>query len=60
MVRRRADGRSNAFGRDLASIQSTIDRHFFNYSSDDPYVNVETNTSSGGHLLRFGTTLLAR
>lgn len=59
-VRRRSDGRANAFGRDLNSIQTTIDRHFFNYSPEDPYVNFETNVGAGDHLVRFGTTLLVR
>jgi hypothetical protein len=57
---RRQDGRANAFGRDLAHIQETIDRHFFNYSVDDPYVNFETETGVLGHMARFGTTFLAR
>ncbi len=41
-VRRRMDGRSNAIGRDLDNITALIDRHFFNYSVDDPYVNFPT------------------
>ncbi len=31
-VRRRRDGRVNAFGRDLLRIQDILDRYFFNYS----------------------------
>lgn len=41
-VRRRMDGRSNAFSRDMDNISTLIDRHFFNYSADDPYVNFPT------------------
>ena len=59
-VKRRGDGRANAFGRDMQAIQDTIDRHFFNYSTDDPYVNHATETGILGHLGRFGTTFLAR
>ena len=32
-VRRRSDGRNNAFGRDLMSITNFIDRHFWNYAA---------------------------
>jgi hypothetical protein len=42
-MRRTIDGRTNALSRDLGNISATIDRHFFNYSSTDPYVNFETN-----------------
>lgn len=42
-VRRTMDGRTNALVRDLAAISSTIDRHLFNYSATDPYVNYETD-----------------
>lgn len=59
-LRARADGRANAFGRDLSSIQETVDRHFFNYSPDDPYVNHPTEVGVLGHMGRFGTTFLAR
>ena len=41
--RRRVDGRTNALGRDLSSVFSTFDRHLFNYSDTDPYVNFETD-----------------
>lgn len=51
-VRRRMDGRSNAFGRDLDSITATIDRHLFNYSADDPYVNFPTEYDLLDHSLR--------
>ncbi|MGA1524735.1 MAG: hypothetical protein ACO4CZ_12285, partial [Planctomycetota bacterium] len=37
------DGRTNALSRDLGRIGSTINRHLFNYSSTDPYVNYETD-----------------
>ncbi len=50
---RRSDGRANAFGRDLRSIQATVDRHFFNYSTMDPYVNYKTDLGVSDHTLRF-------
>lgn len=52
-VKRRKDGLENAFGRDLNQITSTIDRHFFNYSADDPYVNHPSTSSAFNHLMRF-------
>lgn len=51
-VRRRMDGRSNAFSRDLDNITATLDRHFFNYSTDDPYVNFPTEYGPVDHTLR--------
>ena len=42
-VRRRVDGLTNSLQRDLGGIFVTIDRHFFNYSPNDPYVNHPTN-----------------
>ncbi|MGA0060104.1 MAG: hypothetical protein ACO3RU_10995 [Planctomycetota bacterium] len=42
-VSRTMDGRTNALSRDLGRIGSTINRHLFNYSSTDPYVNYETD-----------------
>lgn len=42
-VRRVIDGRTNALARDLGSFWATIDRHLFNYSPSDPYVNYETD-----------------
>lgn len=53
-VRRRNDGRNNAFGRDLMRIQDTIDRHFWNYDKNDPTVNFPSSTSKLEHLGRFG------
>lgn len=50
--RSRSMGRANAFGRDLDMIEATIDRHFFNYSDTDPYVNHETDTYMLDHLHR--------
>ena len=52
-VKRRKEGRENAFGRDLDSITATVDRHFFNYSADDPYVNHPSTASAFNHLMRF-------
>lgn len=57
-LRRRMDGTSNAFARDLNSIQSSFGRHFLNYSEDDPYVNHPTDQTSLGHLGRFGLTFV--
>lgn len=59
-LRRRQSGRSNAFGRDLRSIGVFIDRHFFNYAENDPYVNYETDTNYVDHLLRFTLSTVAR
>ena len=59
-LRRRQSGRANAFGRDLRSIGVFIDRHFFNYSTDDPYVNYESDTGYADHLLRFTLSTVAR
>lgn len=53
-VRRRNDGRNNAFGRDLMRICDTIDRHFWNYDKNDPMVNYPSSTSKLEHLGRFG------
>lgn len=55
-LRRRRDGRTNAFGRDLLKITDFIDRHFFNYSADDPYVNYPSSTTMVDHIGRFGVT----
>lgn len=51
----RRAGLTNALDRDLNNITTFIDRHFFNYSVDDPYVNFPTRSSrigkSGGFVL---------
>jgi len=52
-VRRRSDGRNNAFGRDLMAIQDFIDRHFWNYDPNDPSVNYPSSTTKFEHLGRF-------
>jgi hypothetical protein len=59
-LRRRQMGRANAFGRDLRSIGVTLDRHFFNYSLTDPYVNYESDTGYTDHMLRFALSTVAR
>lgn len=59
-LRRRQSGRANAFGRDLRSIGVFTDRHFFNYSVNDPYVNYDTDTGYIDHMLRFGLSTIAR
>jgi hypothetical protein len=53
-VRRRSDGRNNAFGRDLMSITDFFDRHLWNYNANDPYVNYPSDTTKLEHLGRFG------
>ncbi|MFN6196140.1 MAG: hypothetical protein ACK5BN_20195, partial [Planctomycetota bacterium] len=53
-LRRRNDGRNNAFGRDLMAIQDFIDRHVWNYNQNDPYVNYSNDTTKLGHVGRFG------
>lgn len=55
-VRRRSDGRNNAFGRDLMSIQDFLDRHLWNYNANDPYINYPSDTTKLEHLGRFGLT----
>ena len=52
-VRRRSDGRNNAFGRDLMNISDFIDRHFWNYNVNDPYINYPSNTTKFEHFGRF-------
>ncbi len=59
-VRHRYTGRSNAFGRGLGDIQSTFDRHFWNYSINDPYVNYPSNLTVSDHTLRFLGSFVAR
>ena len=52
-VRRRSDGRNNAFGRDLMNITNFIDRHLWNYDANDPYVNFPSSTTKLEHIGRF-------
>ena len=59
-VRQRRDGRVNAFGRDLSRIQDLIDRHFFNYSTTDPYVNYPTQSGLISETGGFLGTFIAR
>ncbi|HZN38330.1 MAG TPA: hypothetical protein VFD82_05975 [Planctomycetota bacterium] len=58
-VRRRSDGRNNAFGRDLMNLSDFIDRHFWNYNVNDPYINYPSNTTKLEHLGRFGLVTLS-
>lgn len=58
-VRRRSDGRNNAFGRDLMKVSDFIDRHFWNYDANDPYVNYPSNTTKLEHIGRFGLTTVS-
>lgn len=53
-VRRRSDGRNNAFGRDLMNVTDFIDRHFWNYDVNDPTINYPSNTTKLEHIGRFG------
>ncbi len=53
-VRRRSDGRNNAFGRDLMSITDFMDRHLWNYDANDPYINTPSDTTKLEHMGRFG------
>jgi hypothetical protein len=57
-VRRRSDGIDNAFGRDLGSISSFIDRHIYNYDANDPYINVPSDTTELGHVADFGVGIV--
>ena len=52
-VRRRSDGRNNAFGRDLMRVQEFFDRHFWNYDQNDPAVNYPSDTTKFEHFGRF-------
>lgn len=56
----RRDGRVRAFARDLSTIQDTIDRHLFNYSPNDPYVNYPTSTLWIEHPFYFMLNLFNR
>ena len=58
-VRRRSDGRNNAFGRDLMSITDFFDRHLWNYNANDPYINYPSDTTKLEHIGRFGLTTLS-
>lgn len=57
-VRRRSDGRNNAFGRDLMAITDFLDRHLWNYNANDPYINYPSDTTKLDHLGRFGLMTL--
>ena len=57
-VRRRSDGIDNAFGRDLGSISSFIDRHIYTYDANDPYINVPSDTTELGHVADFGVGIV--
>jgi hypothetical protein len=57
-VRRRSDGRNNAFGRDMMAITDFMDRHLWNYDANDPYINYPSDTTKFEHLGRFGLMTL--
>ncbi len=48
-LERSADGRSNAFARDMNQVGTFFDRHFWNYDANDPYVNFPTDATRIGH-----------
>ena len=58
-VRRRSDGRNNAFGRDLMGITDFFDRHFWNYDYNDPYINYPSDTTKLEHVGRFALTTVS-
>ncbi len=58
-LRQSADGRSNAFGRDLRKVGDFFDRHFWNYDGNDPYVNYPSDTTRIGHMGRFGMSAVS-
>ena len=58
-VRRRSDGRNNAFGRDLMKITDFIDRHLWNYDANDPYINYPSRTTKLEHIGRFSLHTVA-
>ena len=58
-VRRKSDGRNNAFGRDLMKISDFFDRHFWNYNANDPYINYPSDTTKLEHIGRFGLTTVS-
>jgi hypothetical protein len=58
-VRRRSDGRNNAFGRDLMAMSEFFDRHLWNYNVNDPYVNYPSDTTKLEHVGRFGMTTVS-
>ncbi|MEO6596171.1 MAG: hypothetical protein ABIP94_15595 [Planctomycetota bacterium] len=58
-LRRRMDGRNNAFGRDLMNISDFFDRNLWNYDANDPYINYPSNTTKIEHLGRFALTTVS-
>ena len=59
-VRARRDGRVNAWSQGFAHLQDTLDRHLFNYSPTDPYLNYPTDSNVILETGRFGLGFLAR
>ena len=59
-VRARRDGRVNAWAAGFTNIQNTLDRHFFNYSPTDPYLNHPTSSNIIEETGRFGLGFIAR
>ena len=41
------------------NISDFIDRHFWNYNVNDPYINYPSNTTKLEHLGRFGLVTLS-
>lgn len=50
---RRQDGRTNAFGQSLTRITNFVDKYFWNYDINDPYVNQRTRMTTIAHTGRF-------
>jgi len=50
---RRTAGRANAFGRSLTRITNFVDKYFWNYDVNDPYVNHPTRVGTLRHTGRF-------
>ncbi len=50
---RRTAGRANAFGRSLTRITNFVDKYFWNYDVNDPYVNHPTRVGTLSHTGRF-------
>ena len=50
---RRTAGRANAFGRSLTRITNFVDKYFWNYDVNDPYVNHRTRMTTLSHTGRF-------
>ena len=59
-VRARRDGRVNAWARGFERVQDALDRHLFNYSPSDPYLNHPTDSNVLRETGKFTIGFLAR